>query len=459
MTYRNFASILFGFAASLVSVAQSEGSFSDVTVDDVLAASVSDMPAKWTYTDCVDWAISHNPDILSSLISILQSEQDIASAKDQWLPSVSFSTTHGFTNYAFPASDRVVNNNAYSSSYGINASWTVWEGNARKYRIESSRLMRQQQELSGMDLVVSLRISILEAYLNILYSYEAIEIARQTFEVSSAQAERTAKLVEAGRTSRVDLAQIESQREQDRYNLVQAESTLASYKMTLKKLLALGLDAEIEIDRTAFPDSEVNAILPPMDTTYTSALAWLPQFRSNELSRDIYANDVKVARAGYFPSISLQGSVGTGYTSGLAGWGYQMGHGLNEYVGLSLSVPVFDANKNRRAVAKAKIAELEYDVTRDRLRNELSQTIENLYIQSRNSRARFESGVSRLEATELTATLVDRQFELGLVNPLELLTAHNNLVSARLEQLQNKYLAILSNKTIEFYNTQEVTIP
>ncbi len=59
----------------------------------------------------------------------------------------------------------------------------------------------------------------------------------------------------------------------------------------------------------------------------------------------------------------------------------------------------------------------------------------------------------------MTAALVDRQFELGLVNPLELMTAHNDLLSARLEQIQNKYMAILANKTIEYYNTREITIP
>ena len=64
-----------------------------------------------------------------------------------------------------------------------------------------------------------------------------------------------------------------------------------------------------------------------------------------------------------------------------------------------------------------------------------------------------------MEATELTAQLVDRQFELGYVNPLDLLTAHNNLFNARLELLQSKFMAILSNKTITFYATQEVAIP
>ncbi len=135
-----------------------------------------------------------------------------------------------------------------------------------------------------------------------------------------------------------------------------------------------------------------------------------------------------------------------------------MGHGLNENVGVSLSVPIYDGNATRRAVAKAKLASLDYDITRRQLLNDLSQTIENLYIDADNAKAKYESGTKQLEATQLTADLVNRQFELGLVNPLELLTAHNNLLNARLELLQSKFMAILSNKTISYYATSNVNL-
>ena len=118
----------------------------------------------------------------------------------------------------------------------------------------------------------------------------------------------------------------------------------------------------------------------------------------------------------------------------------------------------FRGNATRRAVAKARLNALEYDINRSDLLDDLSQTLENLYIEAANAKAKYVSGQKQLEATQLTSTLVDRQFELGLVNPLELLTAHNNLLNARLELLQSKFMAILSNKTINFYATQNVEL-
>ena len=135
-----------------------------------------------------------------------------------------------------------------------------------------------------------------------------------------------------------------------------------------------------------------------------------------------------------------------------------MKHNLNENIGLTLRVPIFDGNSTKRAVAKARLAELEYDLNKKDLLDNLSQTIEGLYIDATNAQAKYEAGLSQLSAVQLNDELVNRQFELGAVNPLDLLTAHNNLLNARLELLQSKYMAILAQKTIHYYATQQLTL-
>lgn len=167
---------------------------------------------------------------------------------------------------------------------------------------------------------------------------------------------------------------------------------------------------------------------------------------------------MKIAKAGNKPTISLSGGIGSDYNSGGSAWGTQMGHNFNENIGVNISIPIFDGNSTKRAVAKAKLAEMEYDLTKKTLLDDLSQTIESLYIDATNAKAKYDSGLIQLESTRLTDDLVNRQFELGLVNPQELLSAHNNLLNAKLELLQSKYMAILANKTINYYATKEVVM-
>lgn len=422
----------------------------------VTAAPETPMPTVWTFDDCVGWATENNTDIRRALLNILSARQDALSAKDAWLPNVGFSTNQSFTNYPSPSDGR--KGNAYGSSYNVNASWTAWEGNARRYREESARLLERQQSLAGVDVVKTLKLGILEAYLNIMYSSEAVRIARQTLEVSTAQTERARRLTEAGKSSKVDFAQIESQRAQDAYNLTQAQGNLENAKMTLKRILQLGLDFNLEIDIPSYADDDIMAPLPAPQQVFDLAAEWLPTIRSNELNKEIYANDVKIAKTGMLPSIGLQGGVGTGYSTGGNGWGSQMSHNFNENIGVSVNVPIFDGNSTKRAVAKARLAELQYDLNRQDLLNDLSQTIESLYVDSTNARARYQSGLAQLESMELTDELVNRQFELGYVNPLDLLSAHNNLLNARLELLQSKYMSILASRTINYYATGEVKL-
>lgn len=440
-------------------VAQAADSMQVYSVNQVTVLPDSVPSEAWSFDDCVNWASQYSTEVRRSILNVLEKDVDIASAKDAWLPTVGFTTSQTFSNSPFANDTRQTNKNVYGSQYNINANWTVWEGNARKYRLQSSRLLRSQQQLAGDNAVHTLKLGILQAYLNILYAREAVIVANQTLEVSTSQAERGKRLMESGRSSRVDYAQIETQRAQDAYSLVQARNNLESAKTTLKQILQLGLDYNITIADVDFDDTEVLCTLPAMSDTYRSAMAWLPEIRSNELNKEIYATDVKIARAGRLPQIALNGSVGTGYTSGLGtGWSTSMKRNFGENIGLTVSIPIFDGNSTKRAVAKARLSELQYDLNRKDLLDNLSQTVENLYIDANNARAKYQAGLTQLNSAQLTADLTSRQFELGKINTLELLTAHNNLLNARLEVLMNKYMAIMANKTILYYATQEMTI-
>ncbi len=420
--------------------------------------SLAALPAvaeTWSYNDCVEYARDHNISLRKSRLNEETSAYNLEESKAQWQPTLDFATTQGFTNMPWGRG----NKNSYNSSYGLNAGWTVWNGGERENSIKRNELQTRIDRLNTDDIMRTIETDLLQVYVNILYAKEAIGIYEQAAELSHAQAERARGLMEGGRISRVDYAQLQAQYEQDRYNVVNAQGTYDTRRMELKKLLELGIDAELELAEVEWTAEQVLATLPDIAESYR--LAQLTDLRLQGLQMEIEGSDldIAIARASGMPRLSLNAGVGTGYA---APGGQSFASGIkqawNESIGLTLSVPILNNKKSKMAVARAKVQKLDAQLDIDQRNTELAQTVENWYIDTRSSQSRYEAAEQQLKSAELTSELTNEQFTLGLVNPVELMTAHNNLIEARHSLLQAKYMAMLGQKMIEYYRTAHVTI-
>ena len=94
----------------------------------------------------------------------------------------------------------------------------------------------------------------------------------------------------------------------------------------------------------------------------------------------------------------------------------------------------------------------------DQRYTDLAQIVEKWYIDTRSAQSRFTAAQEQLSAAELTNELTNEQFALGLVNPVDLMMAHNDLIEAQHTLLQSKYMAMLGKKMIDYYRTATVTM-
>ena len=376
-------------------------------------------------------------------------------ANAEWLPTLNFATTHGFTNYAKEGS------NSYTGTYGLNASWNVWDGGRRTSNIDLNKVQNRIDSYSVEAVRNNLETTILKYYLNILYNREAVTIAENALELSKAQLDRATELMNVGKLSRVDYSQFESQYLSDNSSLVSARGQLQSSLTDLKQMLQLSLDTRFELDDFIPSDDIINVeSLPDMLQVYDTALNWLPEIINGQLKSQLQDYNIKIARSGYMPTISLNAGIGTGTNSSdPSKWGEQMGNKLNEQVSVTLSVPIIDQKSASTKTRLAQIDKLNADLDYRQLQIDLSKTIESLFVDANNYIAQYDSGKMQVQSAALTEELTTEKFNLGLVNTVELLTAHTNLLSARMQLLQSKYLAILSITMINFYQHNLITLP
>lgn len=379
------------------------------------SAAAQEAPKTWTLQECLDYAYENNIQVRQSRNTHLSGIEDTKQAKAALFPLLTASTTQSYTNY--PSSE-VADNNSYTGTYGITAGMTIFEGGKLRTAVKRQKVQNQMDALSVEESVNDIRIAIVQAYMQCLYAADAVRINRSTAEASKAQRDRAEEMLRAGSISRVDFAQLQSQYSSDEYQVVVAGSTLDNYKLQLKQLLELDIMEEMNPAVPEVKEENVLKALPPKNEVYETALKVMPQIRRGELGIEAAKLEEKSARAGFFPSISLSASVGTGHMSNNDfESGSQIWNRFNENVGLTLNIPIFSNRKNRTAVNKAKIALNDSYLEWTSLQKELLRNVESAYLDAVSAQAQYLSAREKEKYARESYELTSEQFRVGVKTP------------------------------------------
>lgn len=419
-----------------------------------LGVMAQEKPARWTLQDCLDYALAYNIQVQKSKISQLSGDEDYLQAKAKMFPSLSASVSQGFVNYP---SNEVERNNSYTGNYSVNANWTLFDGGRRTNNIKQQEIQNERNALSTEQSEDDIRISIVQTYLQVMYAMESVRINENTVEVSRAQRDRAEQLLAAGSISRVELAQLESQYSSDKYQLVVSHTSLDNYKLQLKQLLELDITEEMELVVLNLTDEDVMRLLPDKQVVYTTSLAVMPGVKSSTLAIEQSELDIKSAKGGYLPTISLNAGIGTGHLSGSSyTFGSQIWNSFNESFGLSISIPIYTNRENKTAVNKAKYALTTSQLDLLNAQKNLLSTVEGIYLDATSAQNQYLSATERLKYVNESYKLTEEQFNLGMKNTLEMLTEKNNQLNAQQEVLQSKYMAIMSIQLLNIYQKKPV---
>ena len=422
----------------------------------------------WSLQDCIDYALEKNIQLQQGKLSLEEADVDVKSAKASLFPNLSFSTGHNLVNRPYQETSATVsgteiitsdNNNTYNGSYSLSAQWTLWNGGQRLNNIKQQKTNKEIAGLSVAETENMLQEEITKLFVQILYANESVEINKNTLEVSEATYKRAVELFNEGSLSKSDVAQLEAQASNDKYQLVTSESTLRNYKLQLKQLLELDGSTEMVLDMPELKDEDVMAVLPNQIDVYNTALTSRPEIQSSKLSIDNAKLGIKTAKAGYFPTISLSASTSSMTNNASTNnWAEQMKYGWNNMIGINLSIPIFNNRQTKSAVQKAQISYSSSQLDLINKQKELYSTIETLWLDALNAQQQYEAANSKLQSCQTSFDIVNEQFNLGIKNTVELLTEKNNLLSAQQQRVQAKYMAILDRALLDFYAGNDIKL-
>jgi outer membrane protein len=350
-----------------------------------------------------------------------------------------------------------VDKTSYNGSYSLNGQWTVWNGGRNTNTVKLDRLAEQEAELSTRETANSIQERIAQIYAQILYLDESVRVDEQMLETSKKNEERGQEMVNVGKMSKADLAQLTAQRANDEYSIVETRSQLLNYKLQLKQLLEITDETPFDVAVPEIPEERILAEIPALQAVYEEALLSRPEIERSQLAVKGSEVSVNIAKAGWMPNVSLTGGVTTSTNSlSSSGWGSQFKSNVNTQLGVGVSVPIYDSRSTKTAVNKAKIQQLQAQLDLQDLQKTLYTDIQQYWLNAVTNQEKYKAATSSVESAQQSYDLLSEQFRLGLKNIVELLTGKNNLLSAQQNQLQSKYQTIYNQQMLDFYQTGEI---
>ena len=396
---------------------------------------------KWTLRECIDYALQNNITLKQAQLTKQTATETRKQSQAALFPSLSASSNQSFGYRPWQSSgmttvsngtvDNKVTKTYYNGTYGINASWTLWNGNQNHNQVKANKLSEEQAELKMEQTANSIQEQIAQLYVQILYMNEAIGVNRESLEASKKNEERGKEMVNVGKMSKADLAQLSAQRATEEYNLVEAESNLANYKLQLKQLLEITGEQAFDVAMPTASDQQALADIPSVMSVYEQALTLR----------------------------SMTGGVGTSTTSNNSNkWGEQMKTNFDASAGIGISIPIFDQRKAKTAVNKAKIQHEQALLDQQDQQKKLYSTIEGFWLDAQTNQEKFRAATATVESEQQSYDLLQEQFNLGLKNVIQLMTGKVSLLQAQQSRLQSKYMSILKQQLLKFYQGETMNI-
>lgn len=424
------------------------------------AAGAQAQERVWTLPQCIDHALENNLSVKRSGLNVEQREIDLNTAENNRLPSVSGSAGQNFSfGRGLTADNTYANTNTTNTSFSVGAQVPVFNGFQIKHNIELSKLNLAAATADLEKAKDDIRVAVAQAYVQILYNMEILDVARSQIEIDSLQVVRLTEMASNGMVASADVSAQEATLAQSRVSATQAENNVALAILDLTQLLELPSPEGFHIARPSVEGLETVMLMDP-EAIYAEAVQFKPAVKAEEIRLDQALKSIDLAKDSFLPSLSLSGGLGTNYytSSGFpsAGFSSQLKNNFSQYIGLNLSVPIFSHFSNRNQVRNAKLQYSNQEIMLDNSRKTLYKEIQQAYYNAVGSQAKYRSSQVAAASAEDAFELAQAKYENGKSGITEFNEAKGRYMSAASNLVQARYEYLYQSKILDFYRGRDL---
>ena len=455
----------------------------------LLISEKSSAQKPWTLEECISHALKNNLQIRQAENNLKIADENLLQNRAASLPNLNGSASH---NYNFgrnidPFTNQYTNQTVQSNNFGLNSSLILFNGLQIRNTIQQSRYdyLASSYQLETLKNDISLNIS--AAYLDILFNKEQVTSSSNQLDLTRQQYDRTMKLVEAGVLAQTVLVDLKAQIANEEALVVKNKNSLALSYLNLSQYLDLPSTEPFEVVRPEtliikIESTESNDI----DNTIKSAFGNQPQIKNADYRRLSSMKALSIARGRQSPRLNLSGTLSTLYSSSakiqtgkstpsLQYIGYtqstldpvfttyaqnifeqkpfinQFKDNYTRFIGLTLSVPIFNGFQVRTAISRARLnadnTELDLKISK----MNIEKSIRKADLDSKNALANYKALTNSVNSSEEALKNAEKRLDLGLINSFEYNQSKTRLTLTQSDLIRAKYDYIFKMKILDFY--------
>jgi len=416
-----------------------------------------------TIQAAIEKTLNNNLQIKQSEFSESLSGETLSQSKNLLYPNVDGNGSYGinFGRSIDPTTNQFIQQKFSSFNGNINANLDLFKGFQKINQIKQNKLLLMADQKNTEKVKNDLTLQVITSYLQILYNKDFLTAANQQLAVAKDQLSQQQQLLDVGNKTLADLSQAKSQVATAELNVTNAANALTISYLTLAQLMDIPSSTQYDIQAPVIASFNKPSAKYNPEQVYQEALNIFPDIKLASVRAEAAKRGIQVAKGNYYPSFGFAGGLGTSYSSRQSGFGStgffnQFTDNFNQFVGLSLQIPIFSGFAARSTVRRAKISYLQSQTEEQLQKNNLNKVIYQAVADLRAAESRFEATTNTFLAQKDAFYVIDQRYQVGLVNSLDQSTAQTNLNKAEIDMIQAKYDLLFRAKVIDYYLGKQI---
>lgn len=417
----------------------------------------------WSLEQCIDYAIEHNLTIKQQEANRDQSKIELNTAKWSRLPDLNGSASHSFNfGRSLQANNTYQSINTQNTGLNLSTSIPLFTGLQIPNNIALSKLNLKAaiEDLNKAKEDISIQVA--SAYLQVLFNEELSKVAHEQVRLSKEMLEQQSAYYKVGKVSESEWREAQSRVAQDQLSAVQADNNFRLALLDLSQLLELSSPDNFSIVSPDIEEADLIGNLTSPTEIYNQAVLTKPSIKAAQYRLEGAAHNIRIARSAYYPQLSFGAGLSTNYykMSGRnnAGFGSQLQDNFSQYLGLSLSIPIFNRLSTRNRVRSARIQQTTLGWQLEESKKTLYKEIQQAYYNAVSAESQYQSSITADKAAEVSFNLMKEKYVNGKANSTQYNEARTNWMKAVSDRIQAKYDYLFRTKILDFYKGVPLTL-